>query len=360
MSGPQDADKFPTLLRDLTKKVKELQEHLKPTVDKAQSGEIKTSKGISLLEVKYNLLLQYITNLAFLVLLKLDGKKIEDHPVIDSLAELRVVLEKIKPVEQKLKYQIDKLIRAATVGATETGKSVPTAVAMVSDPLQFKPNPQNLLQSSSNEPNLEDTADAEDAVYRAPKIAPLHYDDSTPISKREREEARARQRASKSRLMRDLVAEYDDRPEEVDATGGVHEGMMAREQQERLREREEYEEANFTRLLLSKKDKKKLGIQRLEDEFEKLEDFSSIAGVHNEDEEKDRKNVLERRKQRRFKDEEIDDEEVEGTVSRPTKRTKSAVGELFDDLVGTSGPRKKSRSNFSKAKREIKKKRKRN
>lgn len=79
-------------------------------------GEIKTSKGISFLEVKYQLLLQYIANLAFIIQLKLSGKQVESHPVVQSLIELRVMLEKMKPVEQKLKYQIDKVVRTAVVG----------------------------------------------------------------------------------------------------------------------------------------------------------------------------------------------------------------------------------------------------
>jgi U3 small nucleolar ribonucleoprotein protein LCP5 len=68
------------------------------------------------LEVKYQLLLQYIANLAFIIQLKLSGKQVESHPVVQSLIELRVMLEKMKPVEQKLKYQIDKVVRTAVVG----------------------------------------------------------------------------------------------------------------------------------------------------------------------------------------------------------------------------------------------------
>lgn len=61
-------------------------------------------------------MLQYVTQLAFYVHMKLSGKKLEGHPVVESLVELRVVLEKMKPIESKLKYQIDKLIRAAVIG----------------------------------------------------------------------------------------------------------------------------------------------------------------------------------------------------------------------------------------------------
>lgn len=69
--------------------------------------------------MKYHILLEYITNLAFVMYRKLDGQSIQDHPAVVSLIEQRTILEKMKPVEQKLKYQIDKLVRAAVVGQQE-------------------------------------------------------------------------------------------------------------------------------------------------------------------------------------------------------------------------------------------------
>lgn len=44
------------------------------------------------------------------------------------------MLERMRPVEHKLRYQIDKLLKIATTGKFETG-----------DPLQFKANPDNLI-----------------------------------------------------------------------------------------------------------------------------------------------------------------------------------------------------------------------
>lgn len=45
------------------------------------------------------------------------------------------VLERIRPIDQKLRYQIDKLIKAANTGQA-IGRN---------DPLQFKPNPDALV-----------------------------------------------------------------------------------------------------------------------------------------------------------------------------------------------------------------------
>ncbi|KAF9151389.1 hypothetical protein BGX20_005425, partial [Mortierella sp. AD010] len=111
-----DQAAFTKHLNELTTMFKEIESKLKPTIEKLDSKEIDTSKGLSFLEVKYHILLEYITNLSFVMYRKLNGETIKDHPAVVSLIEQRTMLEKMKPVEQKLKYQIDKLVRAAVIG----------------------------------------------------------------------------------------------------------------------------------------------------------------------------------------------------------------------------------------------------
>lgn len=118
-------------------------------------------------------MLQYIANLAFIIQLKLSGKQLESHPVIQSLIEIRVMLEKMKPVEQKLKYQIDKVVRTALVGeqdnemnglsksagtilsfrcrCDDTTKCIINISVIVSDPLAFKPNPMDLVSKTGDD-----------------------------------------------------------------------------------------------------------------------------------------------------------------------------------------------------------------
>ena len=52
------------------------------------------------------------------MLAKTRGESINGAPFVDRLIELRVVLEKIHPLEKKLQYQIDKLVKIATTGST--------------------------------------------------------------------------------------------------------------------------------------------------------------------------------------------------------------------------------------------------
>jgi len=79
--------------------------------------------------------------------LKAEGKPVKDHPVIDQLVKLRVLLEKVRPLDQKLKYQIEKLLKIAALGVISQD---------VNDPTRFKPNPNNMKLSSINEEDEEE------------------------------------------------------------------------------------------------------------------------------------------------------------------------------------------------------------
>ena len=66
-------------------------------------------------------LLQYVTDIVYVVLQKIGGRSIDGHAVIGDLVSLRVLLEKLRTVEHKMKYRIDKLLREATL-STDTAK----------------------------------------------------------------------------------------------------------------------------------------------------------------------------------------------------------------------------------------------
>lgn len=45
--------------------------------------------------------------------LKSKGTSINRDPAIDRLVEIRTVLERMRPIEHKLRYQIEKVVKAA-------------------------------------------------------------------------------------------------------------------------------------------------------------------------------------------------------------------------------------------------------
>merc|ERR1711973_739119 len=123
-----------SVIQELNEKLSEVSQHVGGLLQKVESGSFRTNKGVSFLDVKFHLLLSYLINLVHCILLKTDGRQLEGDPVVNRLVEIRTVIEKLRPIDQKIKYQIDKLIKAATLGKPTTDK----------DPLRFKPNPANM------------------------------------------------------------------------------------------------------------------------------------------------------------------------------------------------------------------------
>ncbi|CAG8670525.1 13946_t:CDS:2, partial [Gigaspora rosea] len=226
-------------------------------------------------------------------------KSISDHPVISNLVELRIILKKIKPVEQKLKYQIDKLIRATTIENIEEKNVNLTNNIAVADPLSFKPNLQDFVSKVDDKEEKVDKGKVE--IYKASKLAPVHFDEGNN-SVRKKELSRLIARASKSHIIKDLFAEFDDKPEEVDATS-----------EEKLAKRSRYEE-NFIRLPISKNELKKLknNSKKFENDFENLNDFNSLATIQEDVDslEKQRTNVLAMRNARHEMYSGSDDEDI--------------------------------------------------
>ncbi|KAI0242365.1 hypothetical protein L0F63_002192, partial [Massospora cicadina] len=224
-----------------------------------------------------------MTSLAFYALLKAQGKPVEGHPVILKLIEIRTHLEKMKPVEAKLKYQIDKLVRATNVEAPKESNAL-----LEKNPLQFRPNPENLVNDASVETDDKD----EDKIYRAPRIAPTPFDDRPLSSKKERDEMRQREKAARSRLMKDLVNDFDDRPEEQRIIGTFEEA-----EDPELAERRRYEEENFVRLQPSKKAERKIREMQkglLHNELLTLDDFRGVSSINGLDTSSANQGILDR------------------------------------------------------------------
>ncbi|KAJ1950502.1 hypothetical protein IWQ62_006559 [Dispira parvispora] len=278
-----------TRLQELLNQLDSIHGQVKKLRSRVHNEDLDTSHGISLLEVKYQLLLEYLTQLFYIVYLKVGGCSIANHEVIQELIRNRVLLERVKPVEQKLKYQIDKVIRAATLDHPEQAyKDATRATASTTgaDPLQFKPNIHNMTAVADDRDHSETRQGPKDGVYRAPKLAPVHYDEDPDLaSRRTKYEERLRERAARSTLVKELMAEYDHRPEQAAVHGNSGMGgteSLRRKQEERAK----YEEDNFVRLSLTRKEKqelKKARFTRLDDEFRNLNDFASMASLRNAD-----------------------------------------------------------------------------
>eukprot|EP00035_Acanthoeca_spectabilis_P032582 m.19372 g.19372 ORF g.19372 m.19372 type:complete len:417 (-) comp5435_c0_seq1:39-1289(-) len=233
------------------------------------SDDFATGDGVSLLEVKVHLMLSYNATLATLMARKLEGKSIEGHPIVDRLAYIRTVLEKIAPVEAKMKYQMDKYLRAATSAPASGGAA---------DPLSFRPNLGDLTAKTAGvrpagqaERDDEPTGDG-DGVYVPPKIASAPYlEELSAAERRQRKKERDLQRLASSEMFQDLRSEFSSAPLEI-RHGEDIDNDVATE----LREREEIEESNFVRFGGRRKLEKKRA--RLATDLSKLADFDVTRG----------------------------------------------------------------------------------
>ncbi|CBH17801.1 hypothetical protein, conserved [Trypanosoma brucei gambiense DAL972] len=69
---------------------------------------------VQFLETKVQLMLSYCMHVTFYLLMKTEGKKVAGHPVIDNLVEIRVYLEKLFHMEEKLQYSLNRLLSGKT------------------------------------------------------------------------------------------------------------------------------------------------------------------------------------------------------------------------------------------------------
>ena len=278
---------LPALLDSLTKSLSSALE----VAPKLSSFEL-PKDGISLLDVKNELLLSYLQNLVFLILLKLreakngdsndktDGQSIGDL-VVAKLVELRLYLEKgARPLEDKLRFQIDKVLRAADDAEHNAKAAEEAAKAERSDSesgseeegsededdegdamdgrkiadLQHRPNLSG-FQRPAAAVNAEKEKDTS-GVYRPPRIAPVVM----PTTERREKTDR---RPMKSATLDEFIAdEMSTAPiaEPSIGTTIVNGGRKIKTASERRKEdeRREYEERNFVRLPKeSKKDRAK-------------------------------------------------------------------------------------------------------
>ncbi|KAK4166719.1 hypothetical protein QBC43DRAFT_313197 [Cladorrhinum sp. PSN259] len=261
---------LPALLDTLTKSLSSALE----AAPKLQEFEI-PKEGISLLDVKNELLLSYLQNLVFLILLKLrqskngvpenkeEAERLDDL-VVNKLVELRLYLEKgARPLEDKLKYQIDKILRAAD----DADRQAKAAAQMANGD-----KPDDESGSDEEDEEEEETEAAGDfqpranigrftrdaaavaaekeqnksGVYRPPKIQAV----TMPTTERREKGDRKLQ---KSHTLDEFIAdEMSTAPMAMPSIGTtiMQGGRKIKTSTERAKEEERrtYEEANFVRL----------------------------------------------------------------------------------------------------------------
>jgi len=252
-----DVPKFQELLQNITQVTNDVFPLISKLNEQMNNGDITVGNGVSLLDVKNNSLLIYLLDLVTIILNKVNGLSLSENEAVNRTVEFRTVLEKLRPLEQKLKYQIDKAIQAAV---TDTN-------ATENNPLQFKPNVDDFEDSEEDE-NDDETL-PEEKKYVPPHIAATqHEDEDKRLAKLEKAK---RDALTKSSLIAELIEETSDLP-----TEHSHRSLFKNKSSKMQEERTRYEETYYTRLNVPKKQRglEKKMIQK--SELDTIANFGSL------------------------------------------------------------------------------------
>ncbi|XP_010923896.1 uncharacterized protein [Elaeis guineensis] len=252
----REAPQLVKVLKEMKDGLDAVRSKVETLTQKVRQKQFPTADGMSYLEAKHLLLLSYCQSIVYYLLRKAKGLSIEGHPVVRSLVEIRLFLEKIRPIDKKLEYQVQKLTRAA--GSVASEKTVSVNVnekdekQEEEDPLKYRPNPDMLVSKSTQ------AAQDNGGVYRPPRFAPTSMDEDK-ITKQEKQALRREKellrQTKQSSYVKELVDDFEDRPEEVKEIIGAE----SRELTRYIAKREEHarqEEELFTRAPVTKLDKR--------------------------------------------------------------------------------------------------------
>ena len=196
---------------------------------------------------------------------------------------MRLLLEKIKPLDQKLKYQVDKLIRLATLG--------PQITENLNDPLSFKPRLDDVEDEGNDSEEAvggrrqaqQDDADNDrEEIYRPPRISMNKFESSS--DKKKKREGKQAEKLARNRMMKFIRDEYGDAPEIMDADGGALSKASHEDSGSSEEERTKFEEEYMVRLPQTREFKKKQAAKQrrqgiLTHDLRDLEDFGDVAGL---------------------------------------------------------------------------------
>ncbi|TKY74418.1 Neuroguidin protein [Spatholobus suberectus] len=249
----REAPRLAALLKEMKEGLDTVRRKIQSLTAKVKEGQYPTADGFRYLEAKNLLLLNYCQSLVYYLLRKAKGLSIEDHPVVRSIVEIRLYLEKIRPIDKKQQYQIQKLMQASeNATRSDIQSKEPVASNKNEDVSKYRPNPDMLVSK------LDLTSQDGNDSYQPVKFAPTSMD-LDKASKHERNASRREKeilkQSKQSDYIRTLMNDMEEKPEEIrDFEGASREvdGYIAK-----MEERARQEEELFTRVPLTKQERKR-------------------------------------------------------------------------------------------------------
>ncbi|KAL7530479.1 hypothetical protein ACHAWF_003387 [Thalassiosira exigua] len=240
----------------------------------------------------------------------------QQRQCLERLLEMKTALEKMRPLEKRMRYQIDKLLALSTLGAgtfaavgreeeegddeeesgpagdrgdDDDGKDDEHQSA--SDPLSFKPDLQGMMKMFEGDENEqtngnESDSDGEDGsnivggaskskialekddevgpsggVYQPPRLqsVPFELDNERIVARERRRLEKERERLSRSELAAVVRSQLTDAPDVEDVRGGAMLGTQSEKSRKiaaRDADIQEFEESQMIRLTMGKEEKR--------------------------------------------------------------------------------------------------------
>eukprot|EP01035_Chromulina_nebulosa_P018560 gene18560-24283_t len=243
-----ESPELPLLLEDLQEKLEDLKSKIEPI--KALFDELpehidSSDDIVQYLEMKQQIMLSYCTNIVFYLYMKSIGQSVKNHPVMKQLLEHRYFMEKLRPLDGKLKYQIDRLVK---------------------------------LSNQSDRPTSDDIKKPV-GVYKPPRFQPMvyHDKDSKEEEKLLKEIQKKKKKLRNNVILESLEEEFGDRPEGVSSSGLTVINTSEKELQDEENERRDFEEDRFVRLTMTRKEKKERKMKEIS--ANRLDDLSNIDNI---------------------------------------------------------------------------------
>eukprot|EP00924_Labyrinthula_sp_SR-Ha-C_P012918 augustus_masked-scaffold_12-processed-gene-3.6-mRNA-1 protein AED:1.00 eAED:1.00 QI:0/-1/0/0/-1/1/1/0/414 len=258
----EDKDELTELLSDYEDKSKILRDQISPLLQAYRNAESsRTEFGLTYLEAKYQLLLNYCINLAYYLKLKFSAfkagrneSKHEMKQVILHLSRMKTYLEKIRPLDEKVRPLITELLQNR-----KTKKVLPSVKDF----------------GSAKKRKREEK-------YVAPKIAGVEFQEKKSKKERKKKEiSRIQEKLKKNEMLKDLQTEINEAPESL---GGdfEKEDLLGFEK-------------SFQQLQNLTKRSKELEMDDGEEVLEAMEDFMEKMKNDEEDEEVEERAVEQKR-----------------------------------------------------------------
>lgn len=101
------------LMSELENTMKELKDVISPAIMKLKDVRRKTkayNTGLQYLVTRQNLMLNYVSNISFYMLLRAEGKSVVDHPVLQHLLLLKKQMNKMQSVDEAVEAELEELL----------------------------------------------------------------------------------------------------------------------------------------------------------------------------------------------------------------------------------------------------------